>query len=51
MAVQGGGDKVHLGRVLVVDDDVAIRRVCARVLKSEGHRRKGSMNGTLLATR
>ena len=26
----------HLGRVLVVDDDVAIRRVCARVLSTEG---------------
>lgn len=26
----------HLGRVLVVDDDVAIRRVCARVLAAEG---------------
>lgn len=26
----------HLGRVLVVDDDAAIRRVCARVLASEG---------------
>jgi EAL domain-containing protein (putative c-di-GMP-specific phosphodiesterase class I)/CheY-like chemotaxis protein len=28
--------RVHLGRVLVVDDDVAIRRVCARVLIAEG---------------
>jgi EAL domain-containing protein (putative c-di-GMP-specific phosphodiesterase class I)/CheY-like chemotaxis protein len=28
--------KIHLGRVLVVDDDVAIRRVCARVLGAEG---------------
>lgn len=26
----------HLGRVLVVDDDAAIRRVCARVLGGEG---------------
>jgi EAL domain-containing protein (putative c-di-GMP-specific phosphodiesterase class I)/CheY-like chemotaxis protein len=26
----------HLGRVLVVDDDAGIRRVCARVLGSEG---------------
>jgi EAL domain-containing protein (putative c-di-GMP-specific phosphodiesterase class I) len=26
----------HLGRVLVVDDDAAMRRVCARVLGSEG---------------
>ncbi|MBV8760853.1 MAG: EAL domain-containing protein [Deltaproteobacteria bacterium] len=26
----------HLGRVLVVDDDAAIRRVCARVLTAEG---------------
>lgn len=26
----------HLGRVLVVDDDLAIRRVCARVLNYEG---------------
>src|SRR3569623_1710800 len=31
-----GAKNVHLGRVLVVDDDVAIRRVCARVLNSEG---------------
>jgi len=30
------GGKGHLGRVLVVDDDVAIRRVCARVLNAEG---------------
>ncbi len=29
-------DQVHLGQVLVVDDDVAIRRVCARVLGAEG---------------
>jgi len=35
MAEVGGG-KAHLGRVLVVDDDVAIRRVCARVLNAEG---------------
>ncbi len=28
--------KAHLGRVLVVDDDGAIRRVCARVLAAEG---------------
>ena len=28
--------KAHLGRVLVVDDDIAIRRVCARVLGFEG---------------
>lgn len=26
----------HLGRVLVVDDDSAVRRVCARVLSAEG---------------
>jgi EAL domain-containing protein (putative c-di-GMP-specific phosphodiesterase class I)/CheY-like chemotaxis protein len=26
----------HLGRVLVVDDDDAVRRVCERVLRSEG---------------
>ncbi len=26
----------HLGRVLVVDDDPTMRRVCARVLGSEG---------------
>jgi EAL domain-containing protein (putative c-di-GMP-specific phosphodiesterase class I)/CheY-like chemotaxis protein len=32
----GGGGQAHLGRVLVVDDDVSIRRVCARVLGSEG---------------
>jgi EAL domain-containing protein (putative c-di-GMP-specific phosphodiesterase class I) len=29
-------DKPHLGRVLVVDDDPAMRRVCARVLGNEG---------------
>jgi EAL domain-containing protein (putative c-di-GMP-specific phosphodiesterase class I)/CheY-like chemotaxis protein len=28
--------KAHLGRVLVVDDDIAIRRVCQRVLNAEG---------------
>jgi EAL domain-containing protein (putative c-di-GMP-specific phosphodiesterase class I) len=28
--------KPHLGRVLVVDDDPAMRRVCARVLGAEG---------------
>ena len=28
--------KSHLGRVLVVDDDPAIQRVCARVLRGEG---------------
>ncbi|MGE5182108.1 MAG: response regulator, partial [Acidobacteriota bacterium] len=28
--------KGHLGRVLVVDDDPAIQRVCARVLRAEG---------------
>ena len=28
--------RVHLGRVLVVDDDAAMRRVCARTLGSEG---------------
>ena len=31
-----GVGKAHLGRVLVVDDDVAIRRVCQRVLNAEG---------------
>ncbi len=31
-----GGGRAHLGRVLVVDDDLAIRRVCARVLGAEG---------------
>ncbi len=29
-------DKSHLGRVLVVDDDASIRRVCTRVLEAEG---------------
>ncbi len=28
--------KAHLGRVLVVDDDPGIRRVCGRVLEAEG---------------
>jgi EAL domain-containing protein (putative c-di-GMP-specific phosphodiesterase class I) len=28
--------KTHLGRVLVVDDDPAMRRLCARALSSEG---------------
>jgi EAL domain-containing protein (putative c-di-GMP-specific phosphodiesterase class I)/CheY-like chemotaxis protein len=32
----GGGIKQHLGRVLVADDDAAIRRVCARILSHEG---------------
>jgi EAL domain-containing protein (putative c-di-GMP-specific phosphodiesterase class I)/CheY-like chemotaxis protein len=32
----GDAKKPHLGRVLVVDDDLAIRRVCARVLGGEG---------------
>lgn len=31
-----GAKKPHLGRVLVVDDDPAILRVCTRVLGSEG---------------
>ncbi len=31
-----GGGQAHLGRVLVVDDDGAIRRVCSRVLGAEG---------------
>ncbi len=31
-----GSVKGHLGRVLVVDDDAAIQRVCARVLRTEG---------------
>ncbi len=31
-----GGKKPQLGQVLVVDDDLAIRRVCARVLETEG---------------
>ena len=30
------GVQPHLGRVLVVDDDDGMRRVCARVLRSEG---------------
>ena len=34
--VNVGGGKGHLGRVLVVDDDAAIRRVCARILGAEG---------------
>lgn len=28
--------KAHLGRVLVVDDDAGVRRVCERVLEAEG---------------
>ena len=38
MTVVGGSTATtkHLGRVLVVDDDIAIRRVCARVLGGEG---------------
>ena len=34
--VTAGNKKHLLGRVLVVDDDIAIRRVCARVLAFEG---------------
>ena len=34
---EGEGDRnTHLGRVLVVDDDPAILKVCARVLGAEG---------------
>ena len=37
MAAVGGGIKgQHLGRVLVADDDAAIRRVCTRILSHEG---------------
>jgi EAL domain-containing protein (putative c-di-GMP-specific phosphodiesterase class I)/CheY-like chemotaxis protein len=36
MADAGGPRKLHLGRVLVVDDDPAIRRVCTRVLSGDG---------------
>ena len=32
----GGGKAGHLGRVLVVDDDPAVRRACTRLLQSEG---------------
>jgi len=32
----GGERKLHLGRVLVVDDDPAMRRTCGRVLALEG---------------
>jgi CheY-like chemotaxis protein len=32
----GGEAKQHLGRVLVADDDAAIRRVCKRILSHEG---------------
>ncbi|HET7500709.1 MAG TPA: EAL domain-containing protein [Kofleriaceae bacterium] len=32
----GKASKQHLGRVLVVDDDPAMRRVCARLLGNEG---------------
>ncbi|HEY1813374.1 MAG TPA: EAL domain-containing protein [Kofleriaceae bacterium] len=31
-----GGARQHLGRVLVADDDEAIRRVCTRILSHEG---------------
>jgi EAL domain-containing protein (putative c-di-GMP-specific phosphodiesterase class I) len=38
LSVVGGelGKKPHLGRVLVVDDDPGMRRICARVLGHEG---------------
>ena len=37
MTVAGGGGRHgHLGRVLVVDDDPAMRRACMRLLQSEG---------------
>ena len=32
----GAASPTHLGRVLVVDDDASMRRLCARVLASEG---------------
>ena len=35
-AVGGEGKARHLGRVLVADDDAAIRRVCTRILSHEG---------------
>jgi len=34
--MEGDGERTRLGRVMVADDDPAIRRVCARVLESEG---------------
>ena len=36
MSEGGAVKRPHLGRVLVVDDDVAVRRACARVLTGEG---------------
>jgi EAL domain-containing protein (putative c-di-GMP-specific phosphodiesterase class I) len=36
MTNEGTSRKAHLGRVLIVDDDPTLRRVCARVLGSEG---------------
>jgi EAL domain-containing protein (putative c-di-GMP-specific phosphodiesterase class I) len=34
--VSMGGGAGHLGRVLVVDDDAAVLRICARILGAEG---------------
>jgi EAL domain-containing protein (putative c-di-GMP-specific phosphodiesterase class I)/CheY-like chemotaxis protein len=36
MVAGGGGQRGHLGRVLVVDDDASMRRACGRLLSSEG---------------
>jgi len=36
VTVAGGGFRANLGRVLVVDDDPSMRRVCARLLGNEG---------------
>jgi EAL domain-containing protein (putative c-di-GMP-specific phosphodiesterase class I) len=36
MATNASSGKSHLGRVLVVDDDPAMRRVCQRLLGAEG---------------
>ena len=36
MTGEGTSTRSHLGRVLIVDDDPTLRRVCARVLGSEG---------------
>ena len=45
MQPASSGRQRHLGRVLVVDDDASVRRVCTRVLASEGWHVEVAANG------
>ncbi len=50
MTLGGGERRQHLGRVLVVDDDDSIRRVCSRVLGTEGWTVVLAVNGRAAIT-